>query len=150
MKKIIFTMCMVALSTVGKAQTTQQYLAPGVDHNPHLKYIVIPNSAGGWSQIQNPSWDENWDGTRKVELKTLAHEAEKNIKLQKIAHTFIGVGLSVGALRSGFKPDPTMNNTSTLNGLLAISGVCVMVGSIQLLVVNGRNTKIIFSLTHPL
>ncbi len=143
-------MCMVALSTVGRTQATQQYLTPGIDPNPHSKYIVVPNSVGGWQQIQNQMWDENWDGTRKVELKTLAHEAEKNIKLQKMAYTFMGVGLSVGVLTRGLKPDPTMDNTSTLNGLLAVSGVCMMVGGIQLLVVNGRNTKIIFSLTHPL
>ncbi len=119
---------MVASSTIGISQTTQQYLTTKKVPQPHSKYIY----SDGNVRVLNQIWVENWDDSEYVGLENLASKAQNNVKLQNMAYVFMGLGVGL-----------------TVNNLVVPGSILIGVGSIQLLCVNGRNTKLIFSLTHP-
>lgn len=126
MKNTIFTMCMVALSTVGFSQettTTFKYPVTGFEGDTYQR---------GYRLVARPYSD-------------LALISENNLKLQKAAHTNMVVGFIMTALY----PLVTTPD-SPMNGLLIGGSAFTMLGGIQLLSVNSKNTKITFALTHPM
>ena len=119
-------MCMVALSTVGFSQettTTFKYPVTGLEENSFYQEI----------------------GYTSISYNDLASISEKNLKLQNAAHTNMVVGFIMTALY----PLVTTPD-SPMNGLLIGGSAFTMLGGIQLLTVNAKNTKITFALTHPI